>query len=64
MNSYFKSVFCVNQKANVSMSRIRNFLIREEIDLKKITHQSSILEAVCFRAVDLGWDRTEKILNK
>nr|QUF59450.1 ATP-binding cassette transporter Abcc1-6 [Brachionus angularis] len=51
-------------QANVSMTRIRTFLLREEIDTSQITHNNVQGQAVSFENVDLGWSENEKALEK
>lgn len=46
------------------MTRIRSFLLREEIDQTQISHENIHGEAVSFKDVDLGWSETEKSLEK
>ncbi|RNA37147.1 multidrug resistance-associated 1 isoform X3 [Brachionus plicatilis] len=42
-------------QANVSMTRIRTFLLRDELDTNQIKHDNVAGEAVKFDNVDLGW---------
>lgn len=46
------------------MTRIRTFLLREEIDQSQISHEPIEGKAVSFDQVDLGWDENQKILKK
>nr|QUF59451.1 ATP-binding cassette transporter Abcc1-6-2 [Brachionus angularis] len=50
-------------QANVSMTRIRSFLLREETDFSQITHNNVQGQAVSFENVDLGWSENEKLLE-
>nr|QNH67948.1 ATP-binding cassette transporter subfamily C member 1 X9 [Brachionus plicatilis] len=51
-------------QANVSMTRIRTFLLRDELGTNQIKHDNVAGEAVKFDNVDLGWSKTEKTLHK
>lgn len=46
------------------MTRIRTFLLRDELDTSQIKHENIEGEAVRLRNVDLGWSETEKTLHK
>nr|APD26519.1 ATP-binding cassette transporter subfamily C member 1 X6 protein [Brachionus koreanus] len=59
----FPNVITMLIQANVSMTRIRTFLLRDEIDSDQIKHEHVEGEAVRFRNVDLGWSETEKNLH-
>jgi hypothetical protein len=51
-------------QANVSMTRIRKFLLRDEIDENQITHQETPDLSIVLDQVDLGWSDAEKSLKK
>ncbi|RNA42720.1 multidrug resistance-associated 1 [Brachionus plicatilis] len=59
----FPNVITMLIQANVSMTRIRTFLLRDELDTNQIKHDNVAGEAVKFRNVDLGWSETEKTLH-
>lgn len=46
------------------MTRIRTFLLRDEIDKNQINHENVEGEALRLRNVDLGWSESEKSLYK
>lgn len=46
------------------MTRIRAFLLRDEIDTNQISHENVEGEALRLRNVDLGWSENEKTLYK
>lgn len=50
-------------QANVSMTRIRKYLLRDEIDYSQISHVPSKKHAVKFENVDLGWSIEETNLK-
>ncbi|CAF0941211.1 unnamed protein product [Brachionus calyciflorus] len=61
--SMFPQVITMLIQANVSMTRIRSFLLREEIDLDQVTHDEINGEAVSVTNADLGWSEAEMTLH-
>lgn len=50
-------------QANVSMTRIRQFLLRDEIDESQVGREHDATTAVLFENVDLGWSSEQKFLQ-
>ena len=48
---------------NVSMKRIKDFLLRDEINFESITHQNTNDLALQIENSDFGWNKEDKILN-
>lgn len=53
------------KKGNAALTRIRHFLLREEIDETEIGLGNDPKNAIVFKNVDLGWteDVNEKLLT-
>nr|UOU03337.1 ATP-binding cassette subfamily C1-6 [Brachionus rubens] len=61
--SMFPQVITMLIQANVSMTRIRTFLLRDEIDTDIINHNNIEGEAINVKDADLGWSDDEKTLH-
>ena len=50
--------------ANVSLTRITNFLLRDELKQDDITYNQETINAVSCSNVSLGWNTDEATLKK
>ena len=61
--TFFPHVITNLINLNVSLTRIRKFLLRDEIQNDVITHNITAEHAIIAKDVNLGWSKSEALLN-